>query len=46
MEYVKTICALAPNILATTLVETITTLRNLHPLAEVDLPPFVDNFHP
>jgi hypothetical protein len=27
------------------LIETITTLHHLHPLVEVDLPPFVDNFH-
>jgi len=26
--------------------KTITTLRHFHPLAEVDLPPFVNNFHP
>jgi hypothetical protein len=27
------------------LAETITTIRHLHPLVGVDLPPFVDNFH-
>jgi hypothetical protein len=25
--------------------KTITTFRHLHPLAEVDLPPFVDDFY-
>jgi hypothetical protein len=38
-EYARTVCALAP------LVETIATFQHLHPLAKVDLPPFVDDFH-
>jgi hypothetical protein len=32
-------------ILATPSSETIATLHHFHPLAEVDLPPFVDDFH-
>ncbi len=44
-EYAQTMCALAPNTLVAPLVETIMTLRHLHPLAKVDLPPFVDDFH-
>jgi len=39
-------CALTPNILATPLVNTIVAFRHLHRLAKVDLPLFVDNFHP
>jgi hypothetical protein len=27
-------------------VETIATFHHIHPLVEVDLPPFVNNFHP
>jgi hypothetical protein len=44
-EYVQTMCALAPNTFVAPLVETITTFHHLHPLAEVDLPRFVDDFH-
>jgi hypothetical protein len=39
-------CALAHNIPSTPSVKTIVALRRLHPLVKVDLPPFVDNFHP
>jgi hypothetical protein len=39
-------CALVPNILVAPLAKTITTLFHFHPLAEVDLPPFVEDFHP
>ncbi len=38
--------ALAPNIPTTPLIETIAALCHLHPLVEVDHPPFVDDFHP
>jgi len=38
--------ALAPIIHVTPTIETIATLHHLHPLAKVDLPPFVNNFHP
>ncbi len=44
-EYVQVVCALAPNTFATPLAKTIVALRHLHPLAKVDLPPFVDDFH-
>jgi hypothetical protein len=37
--------ALAPNTLVTPLAKTITTFHHLHPLVEVDFPPFVDHFH-
>jgi hypothetical protein len=37
---------LAPNILSTPSTETIMALHHFHPSVEVDLPPFVDNFHP
>jgi hypothetical protein len=40
------VCALAPNILAAPSAKTIVALRYLYPLVEVDLPPFVDNYHP
>jgi hypothetical protein len=45
-EYVQLAHALALNIFAAPSVETITAFRHFHPLAEVDLPPFVDNCHP
>jgi hypothetical protein len=45
-EYARIVHALAPNIHATPSFETIVALRHLHPLAKVDLPPFVHNFHP
>jgi hypothetical protein len=45
-EYVRTMCALAPNTLIAPSTETIVAFRHLHPLVEVDLPPFVNNFHP
>jgi hypothetical protein len=38
-------CALVPNILVAPLAKTITTFRHLHPLAKIDLPPFVEDFH-
>jgi len=44
-ECAQTMCALAPNILMAPLIETITALHHLHPLVEVDFPPFVDDFH-
>jgi hypothetical protein len=37
--------ALAPNILTTPSTETIVAFCHLHPLAKVDFPPFVDDFH-
>jgi hypothetical protein len=45
-EYAQLMHALAPNILVAPSVETITAFRHLHPLAEIDLPPFVNNCHP
>ncbi len=36
---------MAPNTLATPSGKTITTPHHLHPLVEVDFPPFVDDFH-
>ncbi len=39
-------CALAPNTFVAPSTKTIVTLCHLHPLAKVDLPPFVNNFHP
>jgi hypothetical protein len=39
-------CALAPNTLVAPSIKTIATLCHLHPLAEADLPPFVNDFHP
>ncbi len=44
-NYVQTLHALAPNTLPTPLAKTITTLHHLHPLVEVDFPPFVNDFH-
>ncbi len=44
-DYVQIMCALAPNTLATPLTKTIVAFCHLHPLAKVDLHPFVDNFH-
>jgi len=44
--YVQTMHALASNIFAALLATTILALRHLHPLAEVNLPPFVNDFHP
>jgi len=45
----KGICSnnayIGPNI-PTTSTKTIVALCHLHPLAEVDFPPFVDDFHP
>jgi hypothetical protein len=38
--------ALVPNILVAPLIQTIMALHHLHPLVEVDLPPFVEDFHP
>jgi hypothetical protein len=37
--------ALAPNIHAAPLAETIVTIRDFHPLVGVDLPPFINDFH-
>jgi hypothetical protein len=39
-------CALAPNIHVAPLAETIVTIHHFHPLVGVDLPPFVNDFHP
>jgi hypothetical protein len=38
--------ALVPNILVAPLAQTIMTFHHFYPLAEVDLPPFVEDFHP
>jgi hypothetical protein len=39
-------CVLGPTTRVAPLVKTITSLHHLHPLVEVDLPLFVDDFHP
>jgi hypothetical protein len=39
-------CALTPNFLVAPSSETIVALCHLHPLAEIDLPPFGDDFQP
>jgi hypothetical protein len=44
-EYAQIICTLAPNTISPSN-ETTKVLRLLHPLAEVDLSSFVDDFHP
>jgi hypothetical protein len=44
-EYVWLVHALALYTFTTPSIETIVTLHHLHPLAEVDLLPFVDNCH-
>jgi len=44
-EYARVVRVLAPNTFTTPLVETITAFCHLHPLVEVDLPPFVNDFH-
>jgi hypothetical protein len=45
-EYAQAVRALAPNTLMAPSIETIVALYHLHPMAEVDLFPFVDDFHP
>jgi len=45
-EYVRSMRTLAHSTPTTPLIETITALWHLLPLAEVDFFPFVDNFHP
>jgi hypothetical protein len=45
-EYVRTVHALAPNILTAPSSKTIATLCHFHPLVEVDLPLFINDFHP
>jgi len=45
-EYAQAVCALAPTFLRPPSTETITTLCHLDPFAEVDLTPFVNDFHP
>jgi hypothetical protein len=44
-EYARVVCALALNTLAAPSNETMAILHLFHPLAEVDLPSFVDDFH-
>jgi hypothetical protein len=44
-EYARAVHALALSTPATPFDETAKVLRLLHPLVEVDLPPFVDDFH-
>jgi hypothetical protein len=39
------VCALAPNTFTIPLIKAIVTFRHLHSLAEVDFPPFVNDFH-
>ncbi len=45
-DYIQAMHTLAPNTPTTPSAETIMTLCHLHPLVEVDLPPFVEDFHP
>jgi hypothetical protein len=45
-EYAQAMHALPPSTLVAPSIKTIATLRHFHPLADVDLPPFVDDFHP
>ncbi len=45
-EYAQAMRALTPKTHVAPLTETIATFRHFHPLPEVNLPPFVDNFHP
>ncbi len=44
-EYACTMCVLAPTTRVAPLVKTIASFHHLHPLVEVDLPLFVDDFH-
>jgi len=44
--YVQTMHALASNIFVALSATTILALRHLHPLAKVNFPPFVNDFHP
>jgi hypothetical protein len=44
-EYVYVVHTLAPNTLAAPSVETITAFRHFHPLAKVNLPLFIEDFH-
>jgi hypothetical protein len=44
-EYAQIVRALTPNTPKATSIKTIMAFCHLHPLVEVDLPPFVDNFH-
>ncbi len=45
-EYIRVICALVRNTPVTPSNETMGILCFLHPLVEIDLPPFMDDFHP
>jgi len=38
-------CALVPNVLVAPLAKTVMAFCHFHPLAKVDLPPFVEDFH-
>jgi hypothetical protein len=44
-KYVRTMRALAPNTLVAPSTKTIAAFHHLHPLSEVDLPPFINDFH-
>jgi hypothetical protein len=44
-EYARIICTLAPSTHVAPSNETIGVLCLLHPLAKVDFPPFIDDFH-
>jgi hypothetical protein len=46
MEFVQAMHTLTLSILVVLVTETIVTLCHLHPLHEVDLFTFVDDFHP
>jgi len=45
-EYAQIVRALTPNTPKATSIETIMAFHHFHPSVEVDLPPFVENFHP
>jgi hypothetical protein len=44
-EYVQTISALIPNTFVAPFNETTKVFHFLHPLVEVNFPPFIDDFH-
>jgi hypothetical protein len=45
-EYVQVVCALVPYTHTTPSAKTIATFHHFHPLVEIDIPPFVDDFNP
>jgi hypothetical protein len=45
VEYIRAVHAFTPSTHAAPSTKTIASIRHLHPLVGVDLPPFVNNFH-